>query len=208
MPGVTTILGRFKESGGLIQWAYNCGVEGKDINQERDSAADAGSCAHEMVHASLLGLPDPDLSAYHKEQIKRAEHAYLAALDWRTGKHIKVIEAETPMVSEKHAFGGTPDLFAEMNGQLVVLDLKTSNGIYSDYLIQVAGAYSLLWEEHHPDQPLQGMDLLRISKPRAEDDPVSFEHRHFSAEIFKPCQRMFILLREAYDLDKRIKGFV
>lgn len=208
VPGATTITGRFKDSGGLVIWANQIGLEGLTVAEIKNDAADTGTCGHDMVHADLLGLEKTDLSGYTLPQIQRAEHAFLAYLDWKQGRNIKVVMAETPMVSERYRFGGTPDLYAEFGNKLVVIDLKTSNGIYSDMLIQVAGAYSLLWEEHHPDKPLHGMDLLRISKPKAEDDPVSFEHRHFSAEIFPICQKQFLLLREAYDLDKRIKGFV
>lgn len=202
VPGTTTITSRFKECGGLLQWAWKCGDEGIDMNKVRDDAADTGSTGHDLVHANLLGLPEPE------QGDERASHAYLAYLDWRKGKDLKVVLAETPMVSEKYQFGGTPDLFAEISGLLTVVDLKTSTGIYTDYLIQVAGGYSLLWEEYHPDQPLHGMDLLRISKPKSPDDPVSFEHRHWSAEIFPIAQRQFILLREAYELDKRLKGLL
>jgi hypothetical protein len=52
------------------------------------------------------------------------------------------------------------------------------------------------------------MDILRISKPKAADDPVTFEHRHWSAEIFPVAQKQFILFREAYELDKRLKGLL
>lgn len=201
VPGTTTVIGRFKEAGGLIQWAYQCGLDGLDINQVRDDAADTGSTAHDLVHAHLLGLPEPE------QADSRAQHAFLAYLDWRSGLDLKVVEAETPMVSEKHQFGGTPDLFATINGNLTVLDLKTANGIYSDYLIQVAGGYSLLWQETHSGE-LRGVDLLRISKPKHPDDPISFEHRHFSAEVFPIAQRQFLLFLEAYQLDKRIKGLL
>lgn len=86
-----------------------------------------------------------------------------------------------------------------------ISDWKTSNGIYSDMLIQVAGAYTLLWQEHHPEQPISAIDILRVSKPEQPDDPVSFHHHHWSAEVIPIAQRQFILFREAYDLDARLK---
>ena len=55
VPGVTTILGRFKESGGLIQWAYNCGRDGIDMNAARDNAANAGALAHALIDADIHG---------------------------------------------------------------------------------------------------------------------------------------------------------
>lgn len=205
VPGVTTILGRWKESGGLIQWAYQCGVDGVDMNKARDGAADAGTACHEMIDCHLHGrefVPEyPDLV------LTKAEHAFLAFLEWKEQSKLAMVGAEVSMVSEKYQFGGTCDA-ALVGGTLRLLDYKTASGLYVDNLLQVAGGYSLLWQEHHPDQPLHGVDLLRISKPKAPDDPVSFEHRHWSAEILKICQEQFILLRRAFDIDKRLKGLL
>ena len=36
LPSVTTVLSRFKDSGGLIHWAWSLGKEGKDYREERD----------------------------------------------------------------------------------------------------------------------------------------------------------------------------
>jgi len=204
--GVTTILSRFKESGGLIQWAYNCGKEGIDINEARDSAADAGTCCHEMIDCDLHRKEFPR-SDWNKDILAKADHAFLAFLEWKEQTKLALAASEEPMVSERYQFGGTCDA-AFMSGTLRLLDYKTSSGIYTDQLIQVAGGYSLLWDEYYPDRLLHGIDILRISKPNAPDDPVSFEHRHFSAEIIPLCQRQFLLFREAYDIDKRLKGLL
>ncbi len=205
VPGTTTIIGRFKEAGGLIQWAYQCGLDGLDINKVRDDAADAGTCTHDMIDAHLHGRKSEREWPAHIKA--KAEHAFLAYLEWASQSKLTLVAAEESLVSEWHQFGGTFDAVLAA-GSLRLLDYKTSTGIYQDYLIQVAGGYSLLWAEHHPDQPLAGMDILRISKPKAADDPVTFEHRHWSAEIFPVAQKQFILFREAYDLDKRLKGLL
>ena len=57
---------------------------------------------------------------------------------------------------------------------LVLLDYKTSNGVYSDMLIQLA-AYKNLWEENRPDLPITGgCHLLRFAKERGD-----FAHHYF-----------------------------
>ena len=43
VPSVTTILGKFKEAGGLMHWSWECGMKGLDYRQVRDAAADAGT---------------------------------------------------------------------------------------------------------------------------------------------------------------------
>ena len=77
VPGVTTITGRFKESGGLIYWAWQQGKDGKDFRDTKQKAADAGRVAHGMIEADWTGKPC-DTSTYDPEIIKKAEHAYLA----------------------------------------------------------------------------------------------------------------------------------
>jgi len=206
VPGVTTILSRFKEAGGLIQWAYNCGKEGIDINDARDRAADAGTATHQMIDDHLHGETF-DRTAWKSNVLAKADHCFLAFLEWAEQSKLKLKAAELSLVSERHQFAGTFDA-AMIGGSLRLLDYKTASGIYTDQLIQVAGGYSLLWQEHFPSEPIGGIDILRISKPDAEDDPVSFEHRHFSAEIIPIAQKQFLLLRQAYDLDKRLKGLL
>lgn len=207
VPGVTTVIGRFKESGALMYWAWKMGNQGISLDEARDAACDAGSCTHDMIDAHLHGKP------FAREEWKepiaaQADHAFLAFLEWEKQSGLKLIASEISLTSAKHKFGGTFDA-AMMAGQnkLVLLDYKTSGGVYPDYLIQVAGGYSLLWQEHRPET-LDGMALLRITKPERPDDPVSFHHHYWSAELFPLAQRQFLLFREAYDIDKRLKKMV
>jgi len=53
--GVTTVLSRFKESGGLIHWAWQQGRDGLDYRESRDKAANAGSIAHTLVELDIHG---------------------------------------------------------------------------------------------------------------------------------------------------------
>jgi hypothetical protein len=81
-------------------------------------------------------------------------------------------------------------------GKIVLLDWKTSNAIYQDYLIQLA-AYALLLEECSDYRP-EGFHLLRISKESAD-----FAH-HFFGEL-EDAKTMFKLYRQCYDLDAKLK---
>jgi hypothetical protein len=102
-------------------------------------------------------------------------------------------------VSEAYRFGGTPDFVLRMpDGKLAMADLKSSNGIYRDYLMQVA-AYGLLWNENKPDDPINGgYHVLRVGK----DEP-DFEHRYFAQ--LDDARDLFLLLRRAYDMDAALK---
>lgn len=187
-------------------WAWKCGSDGIDINKAREQAADAGTCCHNMIDAHLHGR-EFNRSVYPPEVISKADHAFLGFLEWKEQSKLQMVAAEVSLVSEKYRYGGTFD--ASMVGDsLRLLDYKTASAIYNDALVQVAGGYSLLWQEHYPDKELGGIDILRISKPEAPDDPISFNHCHWSAEVIPVAQEQFLLFRRAYDLDKKLKGYL
>jgi len=198
VPGVTTIIGRFKESGGLIHWAWTEGKEGRDYRETSKAAADAGTLAHAMVEAKIRDLPGPDLDKYPEDVRVKGAAAYGAFLTWADQSRLKVIYAEPKLVSERHRFGGTPDAIIELDGKLSLGDWKSGNAVYADHLIQIA-AYKNLWEEVFPDRPIEGgYHLCRFSKEHGD-----FAH-HFFPNLDEAWE-MFLLYRRAYDIDKDLK---
>ncbi len=200
VPGVTTILGRFKESGGLIHWAWTEGKEGRDYRDSRDTAASAGHVAHDLVEKWIHGLAIEygDLYSIEASIRDRAWTAFQAFEKWATQTKLKATHTEMPLVSEKHRFGGTFDALL-VDGRRAMGDWKTSNGIYPDYLAQVA-AYAILWEEHYPDEPIDGgFHLLRFDKTYGDF------HHHYWSEL-EAGKRYFLNLRAAYEDDKELKA--
>lgn len=201
VPSVTTIIGRFKESGALLRWAWNEGREGRDLYAARDKAADIGTAAHAMVEASIKGL-DPEgcgqLQALDADGQSRARNAFRAYQQWASMCRLEIVEQEVQLVSVQHGFGGTPDAIGRVNGELCLVDWKTSNSVYSDYLLQLA-AYRQLWEESYPNLRLTGgFHLCRFSK-----DFGDFAH-HYYSELDGAWQ-MFLHLRHAYEYDKELR---
>lgn len=203
VPGVTTVIGRFKDSGALLHWAYAQGKlaeQGKISNlyEKRDEAADAGTLAHSLIDASLHGDDPADLLVNVADETRiKAQNAFKQFEKWREQSGIKIIATEMPLVSERYQFGGTPDAIGQIGDEIVLLDWKTSNGVYQDYLIQLA-AYKVLVEECTEYRITGGFHLLRFAKESAD-----FAH-HYWGEL-DDAWRAFVLYREAYDLDKRLK---
>jgi len=131
------------------------------------------------------------------EIVKQAWQGYQNYLRWEKTTNMQIVSLETPMVSEVYKFGGTPDAMM-VGGKLAMGDWKTSNAIYPDHIIQLA-AYKVLWEENHPDQPIDGgFHLCRFSKEHGD-----FAH-HFWSELDDAWEQ-FLLFRQAYDIDKKLK---
>lgn len=212
LPSVTTILGRFKESGALMKWAYTTGRDHgrkEALGQEAPEslydvsgkAADIGTAAHSMVEAHIKG-ENPErvstLVVLSDEDQAKARNSFGTYLDWASMSKLEVVEQEIYLVSEAHKFGGTPDAIGLIGGELCLLDWKTSNGVYADYLLQIA-AYGALWNENFPDKPLTGgFHLCRFSK-----DYGDFSH-HYYRELGNAWE-MFKHLRAAYEFDKEMK---
>lgn len=195
VPSVTTVIGRFKESGGLIHWAWKLGMEGADYREIRDAAADAGTMAHKAVEAWTRGQEyrfegDPDIC-------DKAARAYGAFLDWARQTNLQITHPETRLISEKHRYGGTFDALLIQNGRALG-DWKSSNNIYPEYMVQVA-AYGKLWEENYPDEPITGgYHLLRFDKTFGDF------HHSFWSELDSAWEA-FLHLRALYDIDKELK---
>jgi ribosomal protein S18 acetylase RimI-like enzyme len=206
VPGTTTIIGRFKESGGLLQWAFKQGQSGVgSLYEKRDEAADIGTRAHSLIERHING---EDLTKIlQSEESEQAVNAFKQYLKWERQTKLKLLSKyqEVQLVSPTHQFGGTPDAIGEIDGEILLLDWKTSNGVYPDYLIQLA-AYQHLVNDGYvmsTGQPLglkvgKGAHLLRFSKEFAD-----FGH-HYYGDL-SAAWRQFELYREAYDIDQILK---
>lgn len=206
VPGVTTIISRFKDAGGIIYWAWEQGRDGYDFRETRDEAAEAGNLAHALVEYHVTGRSDPETAGMiesgklPQEVRERGIRAYDNYLNWERMTRLKVIKTEMSLVSEKHKFGGTFDGIAvvEIEGKRSLADWKTSSAIYRDHLVQVA-AYKGLWEENFPDAPIDGgFHLCRFSRTEAD-----FGHSYF--ENLDLAWEQFLLFRRAFDIDKLLK---
>lgn len=197
VPSVTTIIGRFKEAGGLIHWAWKLGKEGKDYRDVRDQAADAGTLAHHAVEMWIKKL-DYEWPTEPVDVVQRAKTAFGAFQQWAKQTKLKVTHTEIAMVSERWRFGGRMDAIL-VQGKRSIGDWKSSASIYPEYLLQIA-AYGKLWEETHPDEPVKGgYHLLRFDKEYGDF------HAHWWPEL-ESAWEAFQHLRRLYDLDKELKA--
>lgn len=214
IPSVTTILGRFKESGALTAWAYKQGRLHENLAMRNlpspahlydvvGRAAEAGTIAHDMIEQNLLtgalyleGEPLPETAAKADEGvIAKARNSFAQFLKWNAQTKLRVVMTEKSLVSERYKYGGTWDgIGRDVDDRLVLIDWKTSNAVYGDYLYQLA-AYAILIEECMPELgPITGYHLLRVAKEHAD-----FAHHHYGE--LEAEKRAFVLMRELYEID-------
>lgn len=192
VPGVTTILGILNKPA-LVKWANNLGLQGIDSNKYTDSTATVGTIAHYLVECELAEK-QPDLSEYSPAEVELARPCYDKWMQWRQPRDFKVILSEEPIVSETYGYGGTVDVYADIDGVATLLDIKTSKGIYPEMMHQVAAYRQLLVEHSYPvDQVL----IVRIGRNPDE----GFESRVINGldkhwEVFQHCLAIYELQKE------------
>lgn len=198
-PGTTTVIGRFKNSGALIGWAYKQGKAGVPLYESRDKAADIGTLAHEMVEARIHRRdPQAVLAGKDDETATKARSAFSAYERWAEKSKIVIVETEAVLVSEQYRFGGTLDALGMIGNELCLLEWKSAAGIYTDFLVQMA-AYKHLWEVNHPEAPITGgCHLLRFAKEFAD-----FSEHHYVD--LSDAWEQFTLFRRAYEIDKQLE---
>ncbi len=163
VPGVTTVLSVLNKPA-LIAWANRMGLQGIDTNKYVDEAAAVGSLAHALIIDNLGGEP-VRLGDYTADQLTRARYGVSVFETWRKGHILKPHALEQPLVSEEHRYGGTVDIVAQLDGEPVLIDLKTSSGIYEEHIFQVGAYWRLLAEA---GIEIKGVRILRIGRTEGE----------------------------------------
>lgn len=201
VPGASTISKMIEESGGLLHWAWQLGLDGKDLNESREGAASPGSLAHAMVQA-VFHRTDPQrvLDGQPEEFAKPAALAFTAFSEWFGQTKLEPTASEVSLVSERHRFGGTLDaiLTDPTDGVMVLADWKTGS-IYPAHLLQVAG-YRELWNEHHEASPIERVILVRFSK---EDG--GFSHRQIPPDTVAYAFEAFLHAKALYEARSFLK---
>lgn len=176
--GVTTYLGIIDKSRALVPWAVelyrnhliaNIGSltmrhieEGAKLHTvKKEEAATIGSHVHKWIEG-YIKKESPEMP----EQ-KEAQIGVNAFLDWVSANKVKFISSERIIYSRKYGYVGTMDIEAKVNGELCLIDIKTSNNIYNSYYLQTA-AYVRADEEERKVK-YDGRWVLRLAKETEEE---------------------------------------
>lgn len=114
--------------------------------RDKDSAADLGTQVHQYVEAMNLGKPVPTFPL----PVKARMGWFKKFMD---DVQPEVEAAEFKCYSRTHGFAGTCDMLLRIDGELAVVDLKTSRSIWPEACLQVS-AYArsdfLIADPFHP----------------------------------------------------------
>ena len=198
LQGATTIIDQQLgwNKGQLMGWTRKMALSGTDPNLYKQEMADIGTLGHELIMDYILHEKTGDTSDYSANQIKKANNCLNSFKAWGKDNDIEAILLETPMVSEKLLFGGTPDIYCLLDGVFTLIDIKTG-GLWLEHYIQVGGAYDILLEERGEEVE----DIILLNVPRAEGTKftphkITNQQRKICRSIFELCLKQKNLKRE------------
>lgn len=195
VPGVTTIIGQLDKPA-LVPWAWKLGMQGLDYRKTVGQAANIGSIVHHLIECHLKN-EKPYLDEYPLREVQMSQVAYAEFEEWWMQQDMKMIGSEVQLVSEKYRYGGTIDIVAckVAADKIRLLDIKTSKGVYDEMRYQLA-AYVYLWNENHPDQPIESSHIIHINKETGSIGFVALGNLDTEFQIF-------LHLRDIYELKGR-----
>lgn len=144
-PSVTYVLGYYPKGKHFEEWLKKVGYASEYIVKK---ASEEGTLVHEMAEEYLKGKEIKFLNDYgHPQYDISVWQMFLRFVDfWETYKP-ELLHTEVLLFSDELEVAGTCDLVCKINGELWVLDLKTSNNLQTTYDLQTA-VYTQAYEEN------------------------------------------------------------
>jgi len=160
--------------------------EAKRANDDVLEAAGAtGHIAHSWVESwikACLGQGNKDWLLDHMPEDPRANKCCAASLLFMIAHDVKWISTERKVYSRRYKYAGTLDGLAYVSScndptcctevfkdRLSIMDWKTSNGLYLEYLLQTAAYQNAIEEEDKVD--ILDRWVIRLGKEDGEFDP-------------------------------------
>lgn len=201
-------------------------LEAKAAHRETlEDAGNVGTAAHNWIEKFIkarlkgtAGVPSKDAFGLMDElpADPRARNCCLAAIDWMVQHDVLWICTEHKIYSRQFVYAGTMDGLARVSScadphccphpfkhRLTVVDWKSSNYLYLEYLFQTA-AYEYAYEEEFGVN-VQDRWIIRLGKEDGEFDPWHRESHEFSDDFngFLNCLK---LTRSVRNGQARIKA--
>jgi hypothetical protein len=142
VPSVTTILECYPKGAAYYNWLKE---NGKDADEIRDEAGRRGSVVHKLTEFYDAGYEVSLINPQGQIEYKLNEWAMFERyVNFRNRFQFVTDSIEMNIISKELGYAGTIDRIIDMDGEKILLDIKTSNAIYPSYWLQLAAYRSLL----------------------------------------------------------------
>jgi hypothetical protein len=144
VPSVTWIAGHYPKNVAFYKWLADKGWS--EAEAIKAAAGDKGSKVHEAISAILAGQEVRIDSKFLNRSTDQLEELTFeevecikSFIDWKaTLKNFEPIAWDVVVFSEQYGYAGTIDLIARVDGDLYIIDFKTSQNVWPEYEMQVS----------------------------------------------------------------------
>ena len=165
-PSVTYVLSYYPKGKFFEDWLKKVGYSSEYIVKK---AGEEGTQVHEMIEEYLNGAELNFLNKYGNPQYSPdVWQMFLRFVEWWEEYKPTLIETEVHLFSDELKVAGTCDMVCEIEGELWIIDFKTSNHLQTTYDLQTA-VYGKCYEECYGKTPDRyGILWLKSSKRKGK----------------------------------------
>jgi hypothetical protein len=143
-PSITYVLSYYPKGKYFEDWLKQVGYAADHIVKR---AGEEGTQVHGMIEDYLNGKELSFLDNFDNPQYNPdVWQMFIKFVDWWETYNPTLIEPEVHLFSDKYKVAGTCDLVCEIDGELWIIDFKTSNHLQTTYDLQTA-IYAQCFEE-------------------------------------------------------------
>jgi hypothetical protein len=192
----------------------------KADKEELEAAGETGHAAHEWIENYIQSIIEEKedrrlelLSKFPSDE--RAANAVTAALEWMHKHNVRWISTERKCFSRKYNYAGTADGLAFVDsctdkeccpatfkGRYTLVDWKTSNYLYIEYLLQTSAYQQAIQEES--GKTIDDRWIIRLGKDDAEFDPWHVTGQDLFDQDFQGFLNALALYRSVHKIEDRI----
>lgn len=205
-PSITYVLNSYPKGNHFEDWLKKVGYASEYIVKK---SAEEGTAVHNLIESYLEGKELNFLNSYGDPQYNTdVWQMFLKFVEFWELYQPKLIESEVFLFSDEVEVAGTCDLVCEINGELWIIDFKTSNHLHKAYDLQLA-TYSKCYEECF-GKKINNIGILWLKSSKRKLNKEKMQGKGW--EIYIPEKsvdenfELFKLVKKLHDLEHPNEG--
>lgn len=196
-PSVSTILNYFPKNKFFHDWLREVGFNSEIIAAK---AAEEGTQVHNAAEQLIQGqeidwFDNNGVAKYNLDVWKMI----LKFAEFWNKYEPKLIATEYHIFSDKYEYAGTIDLIIELNNEIWLLDIKTSNSLHTTHELQL-GAYAAAWNETHDTKVSKTGILWLKAATRTEGKNGAMQGHGWQVKIIDDIEKNLEIFNKIYDI--------
>jgi hypothetical protein len=187
MPSTTWICSYYPKGVGYMRWFAEHGYD--EAEAIKIAAGEKGSRVHKAISDILLGNTVKITDKYSadgeepKELTAIEYEAIMSFVNWLHKTQPEILAVDYTLVNEEENYAGTIDMKVKINGEIWIIDIKTSKDIYPSHELQVS-AYK------QADKEVEKIAILQVGYARNKDK-FKFTEIEDQYGLFKSAQNIW-----------------